>query len=234
MKFEAAYLASVAAALSVTMAVAAPAAAQDTDWTQRVTVSAVGGHIIGNPLAKHALTEYVSYTCNHCASFEMQSHLPLKSDFIAKGHVNAEVRNYVRDPLDLTAAMLARCGGSSKFFGNHRALMSAQSSYLQAAQSASQATRESWYEGAIADRLKKIASDTGLYAILEKRGFTKAQMNVCLSNETEQRKIVAMTKFATDTLKISGTPSFTLNGKVVDNVHSWPALRPQLLALSDK
>jgi len=30
--------------------------------------------------------------------------------------------------------------------------------------------------------------------------------------------------------KISGTPSFELNGTVLDGVHSWAALEPQLQA----
>ena len=75
----------------------APAAAQQTDWTKRVTLSPMGGHVMGNPLAKNRLVEYVSYTCSHCADFEVASNTPLKSQFVAKGRVSAEVRNYVRD-----------------------------------------------------------------------------------------------------------------------------------------
>ena len=93
----------------ITIAATAPATAQQGDWTVRVTQSAIGGHVLGNPLAKHKLVEYISYTCNHCASFTVDSDVPSKSNHVAKGHVSTEIRNYVRDPVDFTAALLARC-----------------------------------------------------------------------------------------------------------------------------
>ncbi|NRD90986.1 hypothetical protein C8024_18315 [Sphingopyxis sp. BSNA05] len=112
MKYRSAYLAS---ALVASVVMVAPAAAQQTDWTKRVTQSTMGGHVMGNPLARHKLTEYMSYTCNHCAAFEQESHSPLTTKYIKKGHVSFEVRNLILNPIDLTAAMLARCGGRTKF-----------------------------------------------------------------------------------------------------------------------
>ena len=228
MKWRSAYLAS---AIVTAAAMLSPASAQQTDWTKRVTMSAMGGHVLGNPLAKNRLVEYVSYTCNHCADFEVSSHTPLKTGFIAKGQVSAEVRNYVRDPLDFTAAVLARCGGRTKFFGNHNALMASQDTWLKTAQSISPDVQKSWFQGEINDRLKKIASDIGLYGIMAKRGISKAQANSCLADKNAQDQILAMTKYGSDTVKITGTPSFTINDKLLDGVHSWPALRPKLAAL---
>ena len=37
-----------------------------------------------------------------------------------------------------------------------------------------------------------------------------------------------MTKFASDTVKIGGTPSFTINGKLLADVYDWKSLEPQL------
>ncbi len=230
MKTGAAYLASLA--LGTTAVIAAPLLAQQTDWTKRVTMSKIGGHILGNPLAKHNLVEYVSYTCNHCATFEVQSHTPLKTNYVAKGDVTVEVRNFVRDPIDLTAALLARCGGRKKFFGNHKAIMSAQSNWLQTVQSASKDTQQGWFSGEFTQRMKNIARDVGFYKIMQKRGFSIAQSNVCLADKAAQDKILAMTKYATDTVKITGTPSFTINGQLVAKVHSWPSLRMVLNRLS--
>ncbi len=228
MKLRSAYLASAVMAAAVMIA---PASAQPTDWTKRVTVSAMGGHVMGNPLAKNRLVEYVSYTCSHCADFEVSSNSPLKSGFVAKGHVSAEVRNYVRDPLDFTAAVLTRCGGRTKFFGNHNALMASQATWLKKAQSISPEAQKIWFQGEINDRLKKIAADIGLYNIMAKRGITRAQANVCLADKNAQDQILAMTKYGSDTVKITGTPSFTINDKLLDGVHSWPALQPKLAAL---
>jgi protein-disulfide isomerase len=228
MKLRSAYLASALVAAAV---ITAPASAQQTDWSKRVTLSTMGGHVLGNPLAKNRLVEYVSYTCNHCAAFEVASKAPLKSGYITKGHVNAEVRNYVRDAVDFTAALLARCGGRTKFFGNHNALMASQNIWLKTVVSTSPEVQKTWYEGEINARLKKIAADVGFYGIIAKRGITKAQANVCLADKDAQDKILAMTKYGTETVKITGTPSFTINDKLLDAVHSWPTLQPALAAL---
>ncbi|MEH6791563.1 thioredoxin domain-containing protein [Parasphingorhabdus sp.] len=228
MKLRSAYLAS---AILTAAAMSAPASAQQTDWTKRVTMSPMGGHVLGNPLAKNRLVEYVSYTCNHCAAFEVASKTPLKSGFIAKGHVSTEVRNYVRDAVDFTAATLARCGGPTKFFGNHNALMASQGKWLNTVMAASPEVQKTWYEGEPNTRLKKIAADVGFYGIMAKRGFSKAQTNACLVDKKAQDQILAMTKYGTETVKITGTPSFTINDKLIAKVHSWPALQPVLAAL---
>lgn len=231
MKLRSAYIAS---ALVAATAIVSPASAQPADWSKRVTQSQMGGHVLGNPLAKNRLVEYVSYTCSHCADFEVASKTPLKSQFIAKGQVSAEVRNYVRDAVDLTAAMLARCGGPTRFFGNHNALMASQGKWLKTVMATSPEKQKTWYEGEPNERLKKIAADVGFYPIMAKRGITKAQANICLADKGAQDKILAMTKYGGETVKITGTPSFTLNGKLLDGVHSWPALQPVLAALPTK
>ena len=63
------------------------------------------------------------------------------------------------------------------------------------------------------------------------RGYTAPQIDACLSDKAEQDKILAMTKHATVTLKLTGTPSFTLGGKPLAKVHSWGALQPKLAVL---
>ena len=57
---------------------------------------------------------------------------------------------------------------------------------------------------------------------------TDAQINACLINKAEQNKVLAMTKFATETVKVQGTPSFTLNGKLLADVYDWKSLEPLL------
>lgn len=219
-------------------ALSAPAVArsptQSTDWTKRISTSSFGGYIVGNPAAKHNLVEYVSYTCSHCADFEVKSSLALKREFIAKGDLNVEVRNYVRDPIDFTAAILARCGGPAKFFGNHQALMASQSIWLKAAVATPAEAQKGWYEGDFTLRLKKIANDVGFYPIMAKRGINKGQANQCLANGPTRDKLLAMTKYANETVKITGTPSFTVNGNLLDKVHDWPSLEPILTDLPKK
>jgi protein-disulfide isomerase len=225
MKLRSAYLASALVAATVMVT---PASAQQAD---RVTMSAIGGHVLGNPLAKHKLTEYMSYTCSHCAAFEVESHKALPAQYINKGHVSFEVRNLVLNPIDLTAAMLARCGGRSKFFGNHHALLAKQSIWMKKFQSASPEVMKTMNDGTVPQRLKKITKASGLDGLMKGRGFTAPQIDACLSDKVEQDKIMAMTEYATNTLKLTGTPSFTLADQPLANVHSWTALQPKLAVL---
>lgn len=235
MRIRAIIASSLTLAAASGLMMAAPALAkakpQVASWATRVTMSQMGAHILGNPLAKNRLVEYVSYTCNHCAQFERDASAPLKTEFIAKGSLNVEVRNYVRDPVDLTAAMLARCGGAAKFFGNHNVLMSTQDSWMKSIQGASPTVQKTWYEGSFPDRMKRIASAAGFYGLMQKRGISKSSADVCLTNEASRTKLMDMTKYGTETAKIEGTPSFVINGTLTD-AHSWAALKPKLTLLA--
>ncbi|MDZ7588252.1 MAG: thioredoxin domain-containing protein [Parasphingorhabdus sp.] len=196
-----------------------PAGASATEApAPRVTMSDVGGHVIGNPLAKNRLVEYISYTCSHCAEFETNASPVVRRDYVAKGVLTAEVRNLVRDPVDMTAALLARCGGPAKFFDNHRALMSAQTIWLNRVSAVPAAEQKGWYEGAFNVRMQKIARAAGFYTIMQKRGITVKQANVCMSDGAAQKAVLAMTRYAVDTLKIPGTPGFTLNDRLLENL----------------
>ena len=46
------------------------------NWTTAGTATPTLGHRIGNPAAKVKLTEYISYTCPHCAAFTREGEGP--------------------------------------------------------------------------------------------------------------------------------------------------------------
>lgn len=227
---------AVIAALALTTAAAAllPAASSAqtaaTDWTEKVSQSQVGGHILGNAAAPQKIIEYMSYTCPHCAAFDQESNPALANGFIARGKTSLEVRNFIRDPVDMTVALLARCGEPRGFFRRHKGLLASQKSWMAKGAALGRDGQAAWYQGDTNTRLKRIASDLGLYDELRRYSplATDAQINVCLSNRAEQNKVLAMTKFAADTVKITGTPSFTLNGRLLSDVYDWKSLEPLL------
>jgi len=230
------FFAAIAALSALALAGIAPAptagiaAPAKPKWADTVTVTGPGGHALGNPKAPRQLVEYMSYTCPHCAAFESEAHDTLRSGPIANGTLSFEVRNLVRDPIDLTVALTARCGSAKGFFARHQALLASQRNWLGKAYASDPATQQSWNTGAINDRLKKIAADLGLYDEVRKASpsLTNAQIDMCLSSKAEQDKVVAMTRYAGETLKVTGTPSFTINGALLDKVHDWSALQPKL------
>src|SRR3546814_1317217 len=94
-------------------------------------MSNIGGFAMGKPDARTSLVEYISYTCSHCAEFTQKAAAPLKINWISTGAINVEIRNAVRDRYDLTAALLARCGGATKFFGHHHALFANHDTWMK-------------------------------------------------------------------------------------------------------
>ena len=218
----------------VALVFAAPLVARSTAKTPQpaalvTSETALGGYVLGNPHAKIRLIEYMSFTCSHCAHFTTESAAPLKRDYVMNGHVTYEVRNAVRDPFDLTASLLARCGGSRRFFGNMEMLLATQPTWLANSQKLDSAKLQKADHATV---LKMIGQGTGLYALMAKRGFSAAQLNQCLSDKGAQAKILAMTQDAWDVRKISGTPTFFINDTLADGTTTYEQLEPKLKAVS--
>jgi protein-disulfide isomerase len=214
-------LAAAALALPV-----ATLAAKAVDWMNRVSLSPVGGHLLGNPAAPTKVVEYVSYTCSHCAHFVAEGTAPLQSGWIKGGKTSVEIRNAVRDKYDLTAALLARCGGKERFVGNHEALFANQEAWMAQLMTYDQQPSKPTEEQAA---LREVAEKTGLVTLMGKRGFTPAQVNACLADANAMKQVLGMTEEAWQKVKIGGTPSFTVNGKLID-AHDWNGLKAALPA----
>ncbi|KQN07072.1 protein-disulfide isomerase [Sphingobium sp. Leaf26] len=200
--------------------VAAPAA----NWVSRVVLSPIGGHLMGNPAAPTKLVEYVSYTCSHCAHFVGEASAPLKTGYVKGGKVSVEIRNAVRDKYDLTAALLARCGGPARFMGNHEALFANQSAWMPQIEAYDGGTDKPADQTAA---MRDIGQKTGLYALMNKRGFTNAQLDACVANPASMKQILAMTDDAWNKAKIGGTPGFVVNGTKVEG-STWAILQAAL------
>ncbi|MEJ7935881.1 thioredoxin domain-containing protein [Sphingobium sp. AN558] len=201
------------------------AAAAGPNWVARVAISAVGGHVMGNPAAKTRVIEYVSYTCSHCAHFVGEASAPLKANYVRGGKVSVEVRHAVRDKYDMAAALLARCGGPRRFFGNHEMLFANQSVWMKQviAYDGDAAAKPTDQKAALRD----IGQKTGLYALMTKRGFARRQLDACINDPVATKALVAMTDEAWNKVKIQGTPGFTVNGTLVGG-SDWAALQAAL------
>lgn len=197
------------------------------DWTTHVTVTAKGSHVLGNPEAQVRLTEFVSYTCSHCADFQKQSEAPLKITYVHPGKVSIEIRHLVRDPIDLTVAMLTNCGNPNRFFLNHSMFLHRQDSWMKAMGTASEAQKQRWVTGKTSARLQAIAHDFGFYELMEQRGYDRPTVNRCLADEAKAKKLTAQTQAAIDA-GVDGTPSFMLDGVLLSGTHSWELLNTQL------
>lgn len=206
---------------------ATPAKPVPARWSATIATTTLGAYSVGNPAAKIKLIEYFSYTCSHCADFARLGNTPLKTQYIDKGLVQFEYRNLVRDPVDMTAALLARCGGAKAFPGNHQAIMLAQATWLGKVVKATDKQKTSWFEGTTGQRARKIAADTGLGALMTARGYTAAQQNICLDDGVAQAELTGMTNIGRNVDRVQATPTFYINGKDA-GVSEWPALKSKL------
>lgn len=210
---------------ALTLIAATPA--KPVPWSSNVTTSSIGAHVVGNPAAKVRLVEYFSYTCGVCAEFAKLGAPPLKTQYIDRGLVLFEYRNLVRDPVDMTAALLARCGGSTAFARNHQAIFAAFDTWMAKVKAVTDAQATSWYEGTTGQRARRIAADTGLGALMRARGYTQAQLDAALDSEVAQAELTAMTNIARGADRVTGTPTFFVNGRNAE-VTAWPALKSKL------
>lgn len=191
-------------------------AAKPADWTKTVTRTPVGSYVMGNPAAKVRLVEYMSYTCPHCAEFTAEATAPMMRDYIASGTVAFELRNAVRDPLDLAAALATRCGPAARLLGNHEAIFAAQPQLFEgAARFDPAATVKDPVAG-----LKALSRASGLTALMAKRGVPAAALDACYASKIAQAPVLAMTNEAWRVRKIKGTPAFFVNGTAVE-AHNW-------------
>ena len=214
-------LALSGAALTLLAATPAPA------WSSTVTTTPIGAFLVGNPAAKVRLVEYFSYTCHVCADFAKTGTAPLKTGYVDRGLILFEYRILVRDPVDMTAALLARCGGPQAFAGNHQAIFANFPALMAKIQKATDAQKTAWFEGTTGERARKIAAGTGLTALMRARGYTQAQIDAALDSEVAQAELTGMTNIGLNADRIQGTPSFFVNGRNA-GVTDWPALKSKL------
>ena len=199
-------------------------------WLNTFTVTKDGGHVLGNPNAKVKLTAFESYTCHVCNDFEKQAGGALRLAYVQPGKVSLEVRHFVRDPVDLTAAMLADCAAPNKFFAVHRALYQNFPKTLALLSDHTSAQEARW-KGTEADRAsgrRTIAQDFGFYDILEAQGMSRPQATQCLNNDAAAKRLAEQTAADDKKYVISGTPSFALDGNLLVGTHSWEFLKPQI------
>jgi len=203
--------------------------AASENWLTTVERTPVS-HLVGNPDAPVTVSEYLSYTCPHCRDFSMQGDEVLKLAYIQPGKLRLEYRHAIANPEDLTATMLARCGAPEKFPANHSALMIAQPQFNALARLAVKSQTDRWHYGDKAARRRAIASDLNLYEILERRGYSQAELDRCLADQALADRLEASAE--SDWAKIDGTPSFAVNGEVLKDVYTLQGLQQAIDAAS--
>jgi protein-disulfide isomerase len=196
-------------------------------WDELAAATPAGNPVLGNQAAPVRLVEFISYTCGHCAHYDGDAKVPLRSGLVRQGKVAVEVRPFIRNPIDGTASLLALCGPDLRFFANHDAILASQAEWYKQPSNPDYQAR--WSNPDFGARTKAMAEDLGLYRIMLAQGYQPAELDQCLADQALADKLADDTNRAMGETGVTGTPSFLINGKL-QTVHGWDELRPLLAA----
>jgi protein-disulfide isomerase len=153
-----------------------------------------GDMSMGDPNAPVKMVEYASASCSHCATFNNEVFPAFKAKYIDTGKVHYTLKEFITAPEQVAMAgfLVARCAGKDKYFSVLDAIFHAQ--------------QEMFQTGDFRGVLLRIAQSAGM---------TEAQFNACL---TDEAAIKALDERVTRHMredKVTGTPTFFINGKKV-------------------
>ena len=157
----------------------------------------------GNVDAKVKLIVFESLTCSHCADFHKNVYPSLKTDFIDKGLILIEFRNFPLDMAAFNASKIAHC----KNDGNSEILH-----HLYKNQS-------SWVRGSTIEDLNKNLKD-----IVQESGF-ELDFEKCIANSEIEDFILEDRINGAKNYKIEATPTLIINGEKFENTSNYKKLK---------
>ena len=157
----------------------------------------------GNIDAKIKIIVFESLTCSHCADFHKNVYPGLKENFIDKGHVYIEFRNFPLDMAAMNASKIAHCLND----GNSEILH-----YLFDNQS-------QWVRGKTIEELNQ-----NIKKFIEKSDFN-LDVNKCLDNKEAEDHILEDRIEGAKKFKIDATPTLIINGEKFDNPTNYKKLK---------
>lgn len=206
--------------------IAAIPAPDGQEWTDQVVVTEADGYLVGNPDAPLKLIEYASHTCGGCAYFSANGTPSLKADYVSSGVVSLELRNLVRDPIDLTIATLVRCGQPQNMHPlSDQAWTSLNDIFATVNQNG--AAFEAASTMPPETRFVAIAEAAGLIDYFAARGLSSDQARTCLADGEAVQAIASRSQEQAQELNVTATPTFFLNGQKLE-ASQWEQLEPIL------
>ena len=200
------------------------------DWARVVVATPEGGFRMGNPNAAVKLIEYGSLTCPHCAHFESEGVPALVQNYVRTGKLSYEFRNFVRDPYDLTAALLSRCAGPRGYFPMTHEIFATQDQWTGRFAKLSASDYDALEAMAPTLKVVRIASIAGLDAMAARYGVPAPRAKACLSDAAGVKRLTDMRQVAVTKFELQGTPTFVINGRKADGAAAWATLEPLLKA----
>lgn len=157
---------------------------------------------MGDPKAPVTVTEYASAACPHCADWNKENWAAFKAKYIDTGKVHYVFREVLTEPqaYAFTGFMIGRCAvahsktpsDATPYFSVVQSFFSGQDSYYQSGQM-----------NAVMDDVEK------------KTGLNMKTLQACVSDATQADAFMKTMRTHMDADKVSQTPTFLVNGKIV-------------------
>jgi len=151
--------------------------------------------VIGNDDAPITIIEYASMSCSHCANFHTNTLKTLKKEYIDTGKVKFVFRDFPYNYPALLGSMVMRCIPEEVRYDYMNALYQLQNQWVVR-------------ENAITKQ--------ELYKIMQSGGMNKEDFEACINDTDIENQILQEIMAAQKEYKIRTTPSFLINGNLVE------------------
>ena len=160
--------------------------------------------VIGNENAPVTIIEYASLSCSHCANFHSNTLEILKKEYVDTGKVRFVFRDFPFNYPALLGSMVLRCIPTEVRYDYMNALFLLQSKWV--ARENAKTTRE-------------------LFKIMQGGGMTKPDFETCISNVELENQLLQGVINAQNEFNIASTPSFLINGRLIEGNKSIKEFR---------
>ena len=157
------------------------------------TPNPLGEIVLGQADAPVTIVEYASLTCGHCSAFHVNTLPLIKEKYIAAGHVKIKFRPFPFDSFATAGAMLAQCVAPKQRVAFLDILFQRQGQWIS-----SEKPIEAFQD------------------ISRQAGLSEDDFVVCLKDEKVLEGVRQMQKQATDDLGVRSTPTFFVNGTMLE------------------
>ncbi len=198
------------------------------DWSETIVRTPEGGFRMGSPDAPVKLVEYASMTCPHCRDFTRAGGDTLKANYVRTGKLSWEYRNFVLNPLDVAATLVARCQGAETFFPFIEQLYATQTEWVGKFNSVDEKTLQSVGALPQQEQFIKLVELSGLQDFFKAHGVPDDRIKACLSDKAALDELIKIRDHAANEEKVDGTPNFFINGVRQEGVYDWPGLETKL------
>jgi protein-disulfide isomerase len=169
---------------------------------------------LGNPKAPITMIEYAAPTCPHCAHFDMTVMPRVKQEYIDTGKVFYVFRTFPLSATDGAIEGIARlCLPADKYFQFLDLMFRNQPKW----------DPDGYQIPDVGAAVKQMAGIMGV---------TPEQADRCMTDTKEQQRINQVGQDAVNRYNINGTPTFVINGTVVQTTEgTWPQLKARFDSL---